>query len=102
MSPSLIAYLVLAALAANLPFISERRLLVLPLPLGATRKAFIWRLIELFLLYVLLGLVGRWLESRISPLHSQEWPFYATTFALFIIAGYPGFVIRYFWRKPGV
>ena len=93
--------LALAALAANLPFMTNRRLFVLPAIEGRS-KHFLWQLFELVLIYLIFGLCARFIEARVSPIHQQEWPFYATTFALFVVAAYPGFVIRYFWRKPGV
>ncbi|WP_223879044.1 DUF2818 family protein [Chitinimonas arctica] len=93
-------YLGLAALAANLPFMVERRLFIWPAP--ATGKALGWRLLELLLLYGVVGLLGIWLEGRLGPVHQQRWPFYASTFALFVVAAYPGFVLRFLWRKPGM
>jgi len=96
----MIAYLGLAALAANLPFMTER-ILFARLP-ASGHKVFGWRLLEVILLYVVMGLLGQWLEGRQGPQHVQQWQFYVTTFALFIVAAYPGFVIRYFWRKPGM
>ncbi|WP_255987878.1 DUF2818 family protein [Chitinolyticbacter albus] len=90
----------LAALAANLPFFSERILFVLA-P-GSGRKSFAWRALELVLLYGSVGALGLLLESRLSPIHAQNWPFYATTLCLFLVAAFPGFVWRYFWRRPGL
>ncbi|XZG69788.1 DUF2818 family protein [Chitinibacteraceae bacterium HSL-7] len=90
----------LAALAANLPFLSERVLFVLQPKDG--HKAFYWRVLELLLLYVAVGGLALFLESRLSPIHAQKWPFYATTLCLFVVAAFPGFVWRFFWRKPGL
>jgi hypothetical protein len=92
--------MVLAVIAANLPFLSERILLVFAAPKAG--KPLYWRLLELLLLYILVGLLAMWLESRFGPVHGQGWQFFVTTFALFVVAAYPGFVIRYFWRKPGL
>ncbi|WP_374348104.1 DUF2818 family protein [Chitinimonas sp.] len=102
MSTAQIVYLLLAALAANLPFVLPRLLLVCPLRAGRS-KAFGWCLLELLLLYgVMLGL-GVLLESRSAPVHAKKLlNFYVPTLALFLIAGFPGFVLRYFWRKPGI
>lgn len=99
MSPALYAFIGLAALAANLPFMVERILFVWT---PRRYKAFAWRLLELCVLYLLMGGLGLWLESRLGPVHTQRWQFYVTTFALFVVAAYPGFVWRYFWRKPGM
>ncbi|MBV8467717.1 MAG: DUF2818 family protein [Burkholderiales bacterium] len=102
MSAVVIAYFVLAAVAANMPFVSENILFFLA-PAEAGKKHWAWRFLELLLLYGVVILLGRWLESRQAPVHAKAFlNFYVPTFALFLIAGYPGFVIRYFWRKPGL
>jgi hypothetical protein len=96
-----VIYLVLAALAANLPFMGQRILFVWSAK--GESKAFGWRLLELLLLYALMLGVGVWLESRSAPVHAKQvLTFFVPTFALFLIAAFPGFVIRYFWRAPGV
>jgi len=97
---TLIVFIGLAALAANLPFMLESILFVRKPASG--HKALGWRLLELVLLYFIVGGLGLWLESRYGPVHTQRWQFYVTTFALFVVAAYPGFVARYFWRKPGM
>ena len=102
MSAALIAYLGLAALAANLPFMAERILFLRP-SARAGGKALGWRLLELVLLYLVMVGIGLWLESRMGPLHPKKFlNFYVPTFSLFVIAAFPGFVIKYFWRKPGI
>ncbi|KAF0812609.1 hypothetical protein IGB42_02899 [Andreprevotia sp. IGB-42] len=88
----------LAALAANVPFLSVRLFGFVAL----ARKHFGWQLLEWLVYYVVLGLLARLLEGRIADVHAQNWPFYATTLALFAVLAWPGFVWRYFWRKPGI
>ncbi|MCB5195358.1 DUF2818 family protein [Deefgea sp. H3-26] len=90
----------LAALAANLPFFSEKMFCFWKMK--AATKPFSLRLLELGVLYALLAGFAYFFESRISPVHSQNWPFYVSTFALFVVFAWPGFVWRYFWRKPGI
>jgi hypothetical protein len=90
----------LAVIAANLPFFSEKVFFLVAPRNG--KKAFVFRLCELLLLYFLVGCFAYWLESRLSPVHQQNWPFYASTLALFIVFAWPGFVWRYFWRKHGI
>ena len=99
MDVSLASWLVilLAVLAANLPFFSERVFGVLPWR-GAA-KPFWLRLIELFVLYLLLGLIAFMLESRAGNRFAQRWEFYAVTGCLFIVLAYPGFVHRYLRRR---
>lgn len=99
MTLEVIVFGTLAALAANLPFLSDKLFGVVVRPQG---KGFSWRLLEWLLLYLLLGAIAWWLEGRHSPVHPQKWPFYATTLCLFMVFSWPGFVWRYFWRRPGV
>jgi len=101
MDVSLSSWLVilLAVLAANLPFFSERVFGVLRWR-GAT-KPFWLRLLELFLLYLLLGLIAFVLEARQGNRFRQGWEFYAVTGCLFIVLAYPGFVHRYLRRRQG-
>jgi hypothetical protein len=95
-------YFILAALAANLPFMGERILGVVKSKKGI-RKAFGWRLLELVLLYLCMVGVGLVLESRFAPIHTKKiLDFYVPTFALFVIAAFPGLIACYFWRKPGM
>ncbi|QZA82519.1 DUF2818 family protein [Deefgea piscis] len=90
----------LAALAANLPFFSEKLFFFWKIKAGT--KSFGWRLLELSVFYALLAGIAYLLESRISSVHSQNWQFYVSTFSLFVVFAWPGFVWRYFWRKPGI
>lgn len=89
--------IVLAVLAANLPFFSERVLGVFPWHSAAKP---IWlRLLELFMLYLLLGGVAFLLEARLGNRFKQGWEFYAVTGCLFIVLAFPGFVHRYLRRR---
>jgi hypothetical protein len=89
----------LAALAANLPFMSERVFAVIPLHRPA-KPAWL-RLLEMVLLYFLVLGAGYFLESRIGNVFSQGWEFYAITACLFIVLAYPGFVFRYLRKQHG-
>jgi Protein of unknown function (DUF2818) len=82
----------LALLAANLPFLSQRLLAVVPL---ATGKNLAIRLAELVLLYFVVGGIGLLLEKRLGQIAPQGWEFYAITGTLFITLAFPGFVWRY-------
>ena len=94
------ALLLLALVLANLPFLSERILFVRPAPAGG--KAGGWRVLELMLLYCIAGIAAWLMESRAGQVHPQRWEFYAVTACLFLVFAYPGFVYRFFWRKPGI
>lgn len=97
--------IVLAALAANLPFFNDRLFGVLRLPAQpgwlapGGRKALWVRLIELVVLYFLVGLIARLLEGRIGGVQTQRWEFYVVTACLFLVLAYPGFVVRYLRRQ---
>lgn len=97
MTQSAAVWLVLvgAVLAANLPFFSERVLLVGP---RRDDKAFGWRLLEMALLGALVLLLGFQFEARIGQRHPQGWEFYAAGVCLYFTAAFPGFVWRYLRR----
>jgi hypothetical protein len=89
----------LAVVAANLPFINERLFGIIPT--SAPVKPFWWRLAEMAVLYAAVGVIARFLESRIGNMFQQGWEFYAVTVCLFIVLAYPGFVYRYLRRRRG-
>jgi hypothetical protein len=91
--------ILLAVLAANLPFFSERLLGVVPWRTAV--KPFWLRLLELFVLYLAVGLIASLLEARIGNRFAQRWEFHAVTGCLFIVLAYPGFVHRYLRRRHG-
>ncbi|MBB3193557.1 DUF2818 family protein [Roseateles terrae] len=95
-SASVWTVLVVALVAANLPYLSSRVLLVGP---RREPKAAGWRLLELFLLALLTLAIGVGLEARLGQRYSQGWEFYAAALALFITLGFPGFVWRYLRRS---
>jgi len=92
-SASVWLVLLVAVLAANLPFLTERLLGVLPVPGG--RKSLGWRLAELAVLYGLTGAVGLLFERRLGQIAPQGWEFYAVTGAMFLVLAFPGFTWRY-------
>jgi hypothetical protein len=107
---SLASWLVIAvALAfANLPFLNESVFGFIPLsahfsgtrpdgdtPGRARTKHFVVRLLELFVLYFVVGGLAYLLESRIGNVFAQTWEFYAITACTFVVLAFPGFVFRY-------
>ncbi len=91
--------ILLAFIAANVPFLNNRVLAVwqpksLPAP-----KAFWLRALELFVLYCLVGAIGISFERLIGNVFAQRWEFYAITFSLFVVMAFPGFVFRYLLRR---
>ena len=86
------AVVLLALLAANLPFISKRFMLVYPL---RSPKTLPLRLLELVLWYFITGALGLALEHQAGQIAAQGWEFYAITGTLFVTFAFPGFVLRY-------
>ena len=108
MDVSLATWLVIAvAIAlANLPFLNEKVFGFVPLPpgrgaapAGAHTKHFFIRLLELFVLYFVVGALARLLESRIGNAFPQTWEFHAITACLFVVLAFPGFVLRYLRKR---
>ncbi|QDL54921.1 DUF2818 family protein [Rhodoferax aquaticus] len=98
MTTSLFVSLVvlLALVAANLPFFTNRFLLAFVL---SKPKALHIRLLELVIFYFLAGGFGRLLERRVGQIAPQTWEFYAITGTLFLTFAFPGFVYRYLLKR---
>lgn len=88
--------LLVALMAANLPFLSDRVLGLVPLP--GRRKSLALRLAELVVLYFAAGGVGFLFERRVGQVAPQGWEFYAVTGALFLVLAFPGFTWRYLFK----
>ena len=100
MSQTASIWLVLAVAfcAANIPFISQRLLGLVPL---ARPKSLGIRALELVVLYFVAGGLGLFLENRASQIAPQGWEFYAITGAMFITFAFPGFIWRYLLKHRG-
>jgi hypothetical protein len=85
--------LLVAVLAANLPFLNERLLGVVPL--AGRAKSLALRVGELVILYLGAGGIGLLFERRAGQIAPQGWEFYAITGALFLVLAFPGFTWRY-------
>ena len=98
MSGSAQGWLVLLVgfIAANLPFLTERLLLVGP---RRAPKPLAWRLLELLLLAGLTIGLGMVIESRIGQRAPQGWEFYAAALCLMLTFAFPGFVWRILRRQ---
>jgi len=87
---------VAALLAANLPFLAAGRFLGIRCKNG---KPFWLCLLELSILYLILGLATAWYEGyAYGSAYPQGWEFYAITICLFLVLAFPGFVYRYLWH----
>lgn len=93
------AVLLLAAVAANLPFVNERLFVVGPRREPA--KSIAWRLLELGVYGALVISAGRLMERAIGQNAPQGWEFYAVLLCLFLTLAFPGFVWRYLRRHRG-
>ncbi len=91
--------LVIGLIAANLPFLLERLFFIKAPSSGSKHLG--WRLLELVVLYFVVGGIGLLLEKKGGEIHPQGWEFYAVTFSLFLVFAFPGFIYRYLWRKKG-
>jgi hypothetical protein len=89
--------IVVAFIAANLPFLANRHLFAV-VPLRAAKSLAV-RLAELVLFYFLVGALGLALENRLGQIAPQGWEFYAVTGALFLTLAFPGFVWRYLMKR---
>ncbi|MDL2355525.1 MAG: DUF2818 family protein [Pseudomonadota bacterium] len=105
MNVTLASWLVIAvALAlANLPFFNEYLFGFIPLKAGQPgtprSKHAWWRILELIVLYLVVGLLAYALESRIGNAFPQTWEFYAITACMFIVLAFPGFIMRYLRKR---
>jgi succinate dehydrogenase hydrophobic anchor subunit len=95
---AVILFLLIAIVAANLPWLSERVFFVRE-PKTGTKSAWV-RLAEWFTLYLLVGALGLGLEQKImGNIHTQGWEFYVVTLCLFLVFALPGFIFRYDLKK---
>lgn len=83
--------------AANLPWFSNKLFYVIPVK--KTPKNLAWCLLELIVLYFLVGAVTLYAENatfgQIAP---QGWEFYAVTGCLFLVFAFPGFVYKVLYK----
>lgn len=93
-----ITILLLAFVAANLPWFSDK--LFYLKPLGNPTKNLAWCLLELVVLYLLVGLIALYAEqSTMGLISAQGWEFYTVTFSLFLVFAFPGFIYKVLWKK---
>ena len=87
--------LLVAVVAANLPFVNER---LLHRRAARHAKSLGLRVLELLLLYLLTLGLGFAVEARIGQRQPQGWEFYAAFGCFFVTLAFPGFVWRYLRR----
>jgi hypothetical protein len=79
-----------------MPFFNQRIMLLGPQRLS---KPLLWRLMELVVLYFVVGGVGLALENHGGQVAPQGWEFYAVTGTMFVTLAFPGFVYRYLMHR---
>ncbi|PPD57202.1 MAG: hypothetical protein CTY10_00225 [Methylotenera sp.] len=90
--------LLLAFVAANLPWLSNKLFYVIRLKLN--NKNLAWCLLELTLLYFIVGAISLYAEySSLGQISHQGWEFYTVTFSLFLVFAFPGFIYKVLWKK---
>ena len=94
-TPAVWLVLLIALIAANLPFVNERLFVVGP---GRAPKALGWRLLELVVFWALTLAIGFALEAHAGQRQPQGWEFYAALCFTFLTFAFPGFVWRYLRR----
>jgi len=93
----------LAAVCANLPFLNERLFAVFVWRRQGSPavKPFWVRLVEVLVWFGVVGAIGYGFESALGNPFPQGWPFYVIGLCLFLVLGYPGFVLRYLAKRSG-
>jgi len=88
--------------AANLPWFSNKFFYVLPIKAKGIVKAnknIGWCLLELVVLYFLVGAIAIYAEkTTFGQISAQDWEFYAVTGCLFLVFTFPGFVYKMLWK----
>ena len=83
----------IAFIAANLPWLSERVLLVLEPKEGG--KSTLWRWLEWLLLFFIIGGLAMGMEQKMNgEVYPQDWEFYTVALCLFLVFALPGFIYR--------
>ena len=105
-SISLLILFIISLIAANLPFITDKRLFIFS---TAHIKSFWFRFLEWFLMYLMIMLLAIILELKFygeSYLNiwevwnfAQFWEFYFITICLFVVFALPGFLYLYDLKK---
>jgi Protein of unknown function (DUF2818) len=101
MDVSIASWLVIAIAiaAANLPFFNDK---IFALVGGKwPHKPLFVRLLEMVALYLVVGAIGFALEGQIGNRFPQTWEFYAISGCMFLVLGFPGFIVRYLRKRHG-
>ncbi|PPC80656.1 MAG: hypothetical protein CTY38_10605 [Methylotenera sp.] len=87
-------------LAANLPWFSDKLFYIFPLKPHNSNKNLAWCILELVVLYFLVGVLAVYAErATFGQVAPQGWEFYAVTSFLFLVFAFPGFVYKVLWKR---
>lgn len=89
--------ILIALLAANLPFLNQRLLAIFKIT--KTIKPVWVSLLELVFLYFVVGVFAYIIEAYTGQVKAQGWELYAVTACLFLVFAFPGFVYQYLLRR---
>lgn len=105
-SIALVLLFIVTLAAANIPFISDRTLLVMD---SENEKKFWLRALEWFLMYLIVMAIAIGLEIKLhgnayAPVwefwnFTTHWEFYSITLCLFVVFALPGFIYHYDLKK---
>jgi hypothetical protein len=84
-------FILVALVAANLPFLSQKFLFLVTL----NKKHIGWCLLEMLVWYAVVGFIAYALEASIGNVFAKRWEFFAITISLFLVAAFPGFTWRF-------
>ncbi|WP_298171039.1 DUF2818 family protein [Acidithiobacillus sp.] len=88
-----LAYIALAFVAANLPWLSSRLFFFRA---TAGDKALQWYLLEWLVMYFIVGIIGMGIEHSLEGQnHDQGWEFYVVALCMFAVFAIPGFIWRF-------
>lgn len=93
-SSAVLLLLVVAVVAANYPWLSQKVFFIFPEP--AIGKSAWMRCVEWLLNFTVVLLFGLGLERKINGvIHVQQWEFFVVGFLFFMVLAMPGFIYRY-------
>lgn len=92
-------FVALAFIAANLPWLTERVVGLVPLANYPVKPVWL-RLLEWVILYLVLGGIALGFESKLNgQIHPQDWEFYVVTLCIFFVLSVPGFIYQYQFKR---
>lgn len=99
LSTIILLLVIMAVLAANLPWLYTQRFLFF-FSLKDRVKVVWMQFTEWLLLYFMVGLLAFAMEKNVTGvIHEKGWEFYSVCFFLFLVFAFPGIIYRYQFVK---